>query len=64
MHVIIIIHKNFSVKVGLNTKLTQHYNKRCPCTPSDFIGFWMNSLVVMNKDQWRSSEFTGLVNGD
>jgi hypothetical protein len=26
MHVIIIIHKNFSVKVGLNTKLTQSYS--------------------------------------
>jgi len=41
-----------------------HYNKRCPCMPSDFIRFWVNSLVVINKDQWRSSEFTSLVNED
>jgi hypothetical protein len=25
-----------------------HYNKRCTYTPSDFIGLWINSLVVMN----------------
>ncbi len=24
----------------------------------------MNSVVVMNEDKWRSSEFIGLVNGD
>jgi len=28
----------------------QCYNKRCPCTPNDFTGFWVNSLVVVNKD--------------
>jgi hypothetical protein len=26
------------------------------------ISLWMNSLVVVNWDQWRSSEFIGLVN--
>jgi hypothetical protein len=41
-----------------------HYNKRCPCTPNDFIGFWLNPLVVMNEDQWGSSESTGLMNKD
>ncbi len=41
-----------------------HYNKRCPCTPSDFTEFWLNSLVVMNEDDWRSSEFIGLINKD
>jgi hypothetical protein len=24
--------------------------KRCPYTPSDFTGFWVNSLVIMNGD--------------
>jgi hypothetical protein len=42
----------------------EHYNKKCPCTPSDFIGFWVNSLVLVNEDQWRSSEFPGIVNVD
>jgi hypothetical protein len=42
----------------------KHYNKRCPYMPSDFTGFWANSLVVMNGDQWKNSEFTSLVNGD
>jgi hypothetical protein len=41
-----------------------HYNKRCPCMPSDFIGFWVNSLVVMNQDLWRINEFIGLMNKD
>ncbi len=27
-----------------------HYNKRRPCMSSDFIRFWMNSLVLVNKD--------------
>jgi hypothetical protein len=45
-------------------RLSLHYNKRCPCTPNDFTRFWVNSLVVMNEDQWKSSEFIGLVNGD
>jgi hypothetical protein len=40
-----------------------HYNKRCPYMPSDFTGFWVNSLVVVNRDQWKSSEFTNLMNG-
>jgi hypothetical protein len=38
--------------------------KGVPFTPSDFIGFWVNSLVIVNGDQWRSNEFTGLMNGD
>jgi hypothetical protein len=38
--------------------------KRCPCTQSDFTKFWMNSLVAMNKDQWKSSEFISLMNKD
>jgi hypothetical protein len=50
---------NESPKVKLS-----HYNKRCPCTPTDFTGFWVNSLVVVNEDQWRSSEFIRLMNGD
>jgi hypothetical protein len=29
---------------------TSPYNKRYPCTPSDFAGFWINSLVVVNGD--------------
>jgi hypothetical protein len=41
-----------------------HYNKRCPCMPSDFTGFWVNSLAIMNKDHWRSSEFTSLMYRD
>ncbi len=39
-----------------------HYNKKCPCTPSDFIGFWVNSLVVVNGDRGDSNEFTSWVN--
>jgi hypothetical protein len=39
-------------------------SKMCPCTQSDFNGFWVNSLVVMNWDQWKSSEFTSLMNRD
>ncbi len=35
-----------------------HYNKRCPCTPSNFARFWMNW------DHWKSSEFNGLVNNN
>jgi hypothetical protein len=27
-----------------------HYNKKCPCTPSDFTRFRVNSLVVVNGD--------------
>ncbi len=42
----------------------KHYNKRCPYTSNVFTGFWVNSLVVVNGDQWRSNEFTGLVNED
>jgi len=30
--------------------LLYHYNKRCHCMPSDFTGFWVNSLVVMNEN--------------
>jgi hypothetical protein len=29
-----------------------------------FHWIWVNSLVIMNKDQWRSSEFTNLMNMD
>jgi len=36
----------------------------CPYTSNDFTKFWVNSLVVMNEDQWRSNEFTSLMNGD
>jgi hypothetical protein len=36
----------------------------CPYMLSDFTRFWVNSLAVVNGDQWRSNEFTGLVNGD
>jgi hypothetical protein len=39
-----------------NVDYDHHYNKRCACTPSDFIGFWVNSLVIMKmgpiKKQW------------
>jgi hypothetical protein len=34
------------------------------CILSDFTRFWVNSLVVVNGDKWRISEFTSLVNGD
>ncbi len=48
--------------------LTCHYGVSTITTTKGvhlrFTGFWMNSLVVMNGDQWRSSEFTSLVNGD
>jgi hypothetical protein len=27
---------------------TFHYNKKCPYTPCDFIGFWVNSVVIVN----------------
>ncbi len=27
-----------------------HYNKKFSCTLSNFTGFWMNLLVVVNKD--------------
>jgi hypothetical protein len=40
-----------------------HYNKRCPCTPSDFTRFWVNSLVWINEDKLESSEFISLVMG-
>ncbi len=33
-----------------NTWTRNHYNKRCPCMLSDFTRFWMNSLVVINRD--------------
>jgi hypothetical protein len=29
-----------------------------------FHWIWANSLVIMNKDQWRSNEFTNLMNRD
>jgi hypothetical protein len=41
-----------------------HYNKMCPYMPNDFIGFWVNSLVPMNKINWGCNEFIGLVNID
>jgi hypothetical protein len=41
-----------------------HYNKKCPCTPNEFTGFWVNSLVIVNGDQWKNNEFSGRVNGD
>jgi hypothetical protein len=41
-----------------------HHNKSCPSTPNDFTGFWVNTLFIVNGDQCRSSEFTGLVNED
>jgi hypothetical protein len=44
--------------------LIPHYNKRYPCTPSDFTRFWVDSLVVMNGDKWRNNEFTSVVNED
>jgi hypothetical protein len=31
--------------------LKLHYNKMCPYMPSDFIGFWMNSLVVVGTNE-------------
>jgi hypothetical protein len=42
----------------------KYYNKKCLFTLSDFIKFWVNSLITMNKDQWKNSEFSGLVNKD
>ncbi len=39
-------HQNCSVQ----KTLVMHYNKRCPCTPSDFTKFWVNSLVLVNED--------------
>jgi hypothetical protein len=44
--------------------LIPHYNKRSPYMPNDFTRFWVNSLVVVNKNYWRSNEFIGLVNKD
>ncbi len=63
------IHKPLKLSTLFNVEplwgiFYSHYNKMCPCMPSDFTRFWMNSLVVMNGNQWRSSEFTGPVNGD
>jgi len=40
-----------------------YYNKLGPCTPSDFTGFWVNSLALVNKTLWGCNEFIGLVNG-
>jgi hypothetical protein len=31
----------------------------CQVISFDFIGFWVNPLVVVNGDQWKSSEFIG-----
>jgi len=28
-----------------------HYNKKCLCMSSDFNGFQVNSLVIVNRDQ-------------
>jgi hypothetical protein len=39
-----------------------HYNKRCPCKSSDFTRFWVNSLVVVTRDQWKNNVFIDLVN--
>ncbi len=30
--------------------ISSHYNKRCPCMLSEFIRFWVNSLVLVNGD--------------
>ncbi len=49
---------------NFNTFITNHYNKRCPYMSSDLTRFWMNSLVVVNRNYWRSNEFTGLMNED
>ncbi len=43
----------FAQVIGHNSKREsnepfKHYNKTCPCTPSDFNGFCVNSLVPMN----------------
>lgn len=29
---------------------SKHDNKRCPCMPNDFTEFWVNSIVIVNKD--------------
>jgi hypothetical protein len=42
--------------------MCMHYNKMCLSTQSDFIRFWVNSLIVMNKDYEKNSEFIDLVN--
>jgi hypothetical protein len=44
--------------------ITNHPNKRCPYTPSDFTEFWVNSMVVVHGDQWRNNEFTSLLSED
>jgi hypothetical protein len=53
-------HQNCSV----HKTLVMHYNKKCPCTLSDFIKFWVNSVVLVNGDKLENSEFTSLMNGD
>jgi hypothetical protein len=39
---------DFSLGFPLYNEKFNHYNKRCPYMPSDFIGFSMNSLFVVN----------------
>jgi hypothetical protein len=34
------------------------------CMSRDFTEFWVNSLILMNKDQWKNNEFISLVNED
>jgi hypothetical protein len=38
-----------------------YYNKMHPCMSSDFIRFWVNSLVLMNRTQWGCSELSSLM---
>jgi hypothetical protein len=49
------LHDFFSIVMAFGPHF--HYNKRCPCTSSEFIGYSEWDLV-------GSSEFTSLVNGD
>ncbi len=44
--------KCFWLPLHWATCFRSHYNTRCPYTSSDFIRFWVNSLVVLlNRDQ-------------
>jgi hypothetical protein len=59
-YIVVPLPIGFFVNAYLNGEVVQkfltvnffkkHYNKRCPYMPSDFIGFLMNSLVVMNEE--------------
>jgi len=44
--------QTYNLSINFETKIEKsniHYNIMCHCTTNDFIGFWINSLVLENR---------------